>query len=499
MRYKILSIFIVLSILTMAVVFEAVEIKSDRYHQHQEAQPKADCTDHGADVFCTHLPLLSITTDAEIPHPYRLDEGGEILKQENGLPVFNDETVSASVAYYDSESKNNHLSDTPVVDEKALTRMRGRSSRAFDKQGYSIKFKEENGIDNKNISLSGMTADSDWVLHGPFLDKTLIRNYLSYNLAGEMMEYAPNVRFCEMFLNGAYMGVYVLTEKIGYNNDGRITITQTDEDIQQTSYILAIDSGAKDPLDQLNTFGSITHRTTPQGLQSGQMEVVYPSGTLTAEQRDYIAADISQFEKAIYSFDYSDKKVGYHKYIDVASFVDYFIINEFTLNYDAMGLSTFVYKDIRGKLNLCVWDFNAGFDYYQYSSVSPQTFRLQDTFWYESLFRDDYFVQQVIKRYDELRETVLSEDYLLDYVDATISYLGDAVDRNYEKWGYTFAEEEDLLLPTQRNPRNYEDAITQLKIAIIERGDYMDNNMTQLYRYSHESTNKQFNYDSKGD
>jgi len=52
------------------------------------------------------------------------------------------------------------------------------------------------------------------VLHGPFLDKTLMRNYMWYNLSGQIMEWAPDVRFCEVFLNGGYQGVYVMEEQI---------------------------------------------------------------------------------------------------------------------------------------------------------------------------------------------------------------------------------------------------------------------------------------------
>ena len=201
-----------------AFAFERVPFKSNRYHQHKEEVVRPVCDVHSEEVFCTHLPLMNITTEAPMPNPYVTDENGNVLKDNAGSSVQNDEMVAAKIEYFDAKTENNHLTDTPAVLEKALIRTRGRSSRAHDKKGYYIKFKEENLIDNKDISLSGMTKDSDWVLHGPYLDKTLIRNYLSYNLAGEIMEYSPNVRFCEVFLNGEYQGVYVLTEKIGYND-----------------------------------------------------------------------------------------------------------------------------------------------------------------------------------------------------------------------------------------------------------------------------------------
>ena len=73
-------------------------------------------------------------------------------------------------------------------------------------------------------------------------------------------------------------------------------------------------------------------------------------------------------------------------------------------------------------------------------------------------------------------------------------YLGDAIDRNFDKWGYTFAMEHDYLFPAERNPRTYDEAITQMKTSIVERGAYMDDNIKKLYGYSHDSMNKKFNY-----
>ncbi|MEG2017291.1 MAG: hypothetical protein RR128_02385, partial [Clostridium sp.] len=64
----------------------------------------------------------------------------------------------------------------------------------------------------------------------------------------------------------------------------------------------------------------------------------------------------------------------------------------------------------------------------------------------------------------------------------------------YERWGYTFLEEEDMLQPTERNPRNYEEAVKQLKDMIVERGEYLDGNIEALYALAHNSINKKFKH-----
>lgn len=496
MKYRWIFALAITAALVLSVFVSGMEPERNRYHQHLEAAEKAPCTDHGEDVFCTHLPLMEITTDGPVPDPFVNTTDNTWLSSK----VRNYETVAATVRYFDSETENNHLTDDPVVKERALFRTRGASSRIFDKKNYLLKFTEEDMVTGLDVPLSGMTPDNSWALHGPFLDKTLIRNYLCYNLAGEMMEYAPNCRFCELFVNGEYMGLYLLVEKITYNENGRINVTKTDPKLAVTSYIIQVDRGATDELHSLETFGSYSYLSKPNySDRHGNTEVLYPGDSLTQSQHDYITSDFSRFEKAIFSFDYNDPDRGYRQYIDTQSFIDFFLINEFTLNYDAPYLSTYLYKDVSGKLKMCVWDFDAAFDYYQYSYISPETFLIQGTMWFKYLFKDKIFVDQVLERYIDLRQRFFNEEYIFQYIDDTVAYLGPAIERNYEKWGYSFNStyngvDYDYLEPESRNVRSFDQAIQQIKDTITLRLNHMDNNLDRLYSLCHVSMNKRYNH-----
>ena len=501
MKYRWIFALSIAAALALSVLVSGMEPEHNRYHQHLEAEEKPPCTDHDEFVFCTHLPLMEITTDAPVPKPYlgEIDE-----KIENIWDVSNSfrnyEMVAASARYFDSETENNHLTDRPAVEARAMFRIRGASSRLLDKKNYLLKFTEEDMTQSLDVSLSGMTADSSWALHGPFLDKSLIRNYLCYNLAGEIMDYAPNVRFCELFLNGEYLGLYLLTEKIGYSENGRIDFTKTDPNLTVTSYILQVDRGAADPRYNLETFGYLTRTKVRAG--QGHIEILYPGKTLTQNQYDYINSDFSRFEKAIFSFDYNHPDRGYRRYIGVRSFIDFFLINEFTLNYDAPGLSTYLYKDVSGRLNMCVWDFDAAFDYYRYSEVTPETFRIHNALWFQYLFKDKAFVDQVVDRYADFRKRFFNEEYLFQYIDETVAYLGPAIQRNYAKWGYSFNStyngvNYDYLEPESRNVRSFDEAIQQIKDTITLRLEHMDNNLDRLYTLCHESMNKRYNHQTE--
>ena len=214
---------------------------------------------------------------------------------------------------------------------------------------------------------------------------------------------------------------------------------------------------------------------------------------MTPQLKEAIKNEFSLFEKTLYSYDYNNEKYGYKNYIDVDSFVDYFLINELTCNYDAGSLSTYIYKDTSGKYKMCVWDFNSACDAYQEQAMPIDDFRLNSGLWYQMLFMDIDFTDRVVERYYELRKTVFSEEYLFGFIDGTVDYLGSAIDRNYNKWGYTFTKDYDLLHPTERNPRSYEESISQLKDFLRKRIEFMDENIETLRQYSAESKTKKYN------
>jgi hypothetical protein len=419
---------------------------------------------------------------------------GERLRDENGIGIGytttadGAEELMCAIQITDSQANNNHTSDTPAVDSTALIRIRGNSSRQFDKKGYKITLVDHQGL-NAPQSVMDMDAHHEWALHGPFLDKTLIRNYMWYNIAGEMMGYAPNVRFCEVFINGEYQGLYLMTETITAGSDGtRLKVSVDKKDNSFSGYILRLDRGSDSTLKNIDPFSIYS-----QQVSNGNINIVYPgNANLTEELSESIRQDFSDFEHMLYSFDFDHSDYGYSQSIHVDSFVDYFLLNEFTCNYDAGTYSTYIYKGIDGKYRMCVWDYNNACDNYQEQSVDTEMFTLQECLWYYMIIKDQDFTDALIARYRELRESWLSEEYLNQYIDSTVAYLGDAVQRNYEKWGYAFENEMGLLYPVDRNLHSYDEAIAQLKDFIVQRGSWMDENIETLRQYSAFSKTKLF-------
>ena len=458
----------------------------NRYEQHVEAEAKEPCT-HDENILCTHLPLVEIDTDGlVIPGRSIKDETGTTIGREKSAD--GQDEISGTISVIDNETENNHIGDTPAVESRMKIHVRGNSSRSFDKSNFAIRLIDENEKNNPQ-SIMGMDAHHEWVLHGPYLDKTLMRNYMWYNIAGKFMDYAPNVRFCEVIVNGEYQGVYVMMERITAGGENsRLNFSVDKKDNTFTGYLLRLDRGSDNERKNIDTFTQYSLRTNLQ------INIEYPGAkNLTPELINAIAQDFSYFEKSLYSYDYDDRKYGYKNLIDVDSFVDYFLINELTCNYDAGQYSTYIYKGIDGKFRMCVWDFNSACDGYQEEAMPPENFRMQNAVWYFMLTKDEDFTDRIVSRYRELRKTWFDEEYLCDYIDRVVDYLGPAIDRNYEKWGYSFEEEYDLLSPAERNPRSYEEAISQMKEFLHKRIQWLDENIETIRQYSAESRIKKFN------
>lgn len=478
MNYKVGLLLTMLAMMVISVIFYQIDDGTGfaRVHQHREATPKKETRKDAA--FSTHLPIISIDTRGkEIP--------GSRDDSEKGITY---ESLLTDVSIIDHDKKLNHPDDNPTKKAMAQVAYRGNSSRLFDKKSLKVKFVKEDGSDD-DVEVCGMHKDDEWVFHGPFLDRTLMRNYLCYNVAGEIMEYAPNCRYFELMVNGEYQGLYLAVEPPTQGKH-RINIEKSKDDRAETSYIVRWDRSTKgDHL--LNNF---TFYTELSGVSA--LDVRYPGKNRIDEKKmKYIEEDISRIEKTLYSYDLNySKKASYKNSIDMNSFAEYFIINEFFQNVDAGRFSTFYYKDVKGKVKLSVWDFNNACDNYIDYIYGGAGFTMQDSPWFGMLLKDPEFVELVVQKYRNLRKGVLSDDYLMRYIDETQKYLGSAVDRNYEKWGYVFdlknADDHNFLNPVSRNYDSYEKSVGQLKGWIKSRGSWLDKHIDSLYQYCQDSKTK---------
>lgn len=492
MKYRVIgTLAAVLMLLTVLLTSAwSDEGPANRVHQHLTArQPDAGCDCDGSEL-CTHLPLVLIDTGGqEIPGKVtgQTDDFGETI---NTLAADGRDVIDVSFVIVDNQTRNNHPSDEATLTTTAQIRVRGHSSRLFEKSPYQLDFVDEDG-EAAPAAVMGMPAHSEWVLYGPYLDKSLVRNYMWYNIAGEVMEWAPNVRYCELILNGEYRGLYLMVETITDGEDCRLNLSTTEQNVKTTGYLLRGDRTTQEDLGGQRDIYTYLERMLT--LRTDIL-IKYPGrSSLTQELRQEIELDYAAFEKALYSYDYDTDDYGYWNYIDVDNFVDYFLINEFSLNVDAGRYSTYIYKDLSGKFKLAVWDFNNACDNFPTDPLTPDQINMVSHTWFFMLCKSEDFVERLLDRYDELRASVLNETYLLNYIDETLAYLGPAVERNNQRWNDAMTQWEPLT-PVERNLHSHEAAVDQLKEWLYERGIWLDENIHTIRQNCHPSRTKVYDH-----
>lgn len=336
------------------------------------------------------------------------------------------------------------LAAAPTVATRAGFHLRGQSSAMFEKAPYRLELRD-NQDDDADLPMLGMPADSDWVLRGPFADKSLIHDAFAYSLGRDMGLQAPRFRFVELYLNldgqplGAddYQGVYMLVETIK-NAKNRLDLKQLDEDdltepAVTGGYIFAFEwFAAEEPTLQCTGTASTCWR---------DLEVKDPS-PLQPEQRTWLTRYVQRFHDALHGPNPSDPQTGYPAYIDVNSFVDKVIIQELTREMDSYIRSTYFHKDRNGKIVAGpLWDFDLTFGtggYFNNQQIQgwqfEQTRQPAANDWFIRLMDDPAFVQKVNARWRELRQGVLSDSRLAARITELATPLAGAAQRNFQKW-----------------------------------------------------------------
>lgn len=417
--------------------------------------------------FETHLPIVIINT------------GGLVIPDNNRI------LVELGIIYNGVGVMNNY--NDPWIEFSGIANIeqRGSSSAMFPKKQYA--FETQDALSNPlNVTFLSFPMENDWVLHAPYSDKSLLRNVLAYDLAMEMGITSSRNRWCELILNGEYKGVYVMLEQIKWDAN-RVDVEIMDEndntgDALTGGYIVKVDkaTGSGILMDWPSNFTSFNGNPKDYGFQYD-----YPKrDVITQQQEDYIQDHINEMEAALGGATLGDPETGYRKYLDLPSWVDYFIINELTKDVDSYRLSTYLAKqrDSRGgKITMGpVWDQNLGFGNANYCGGQPvsgwafQNCTVGDIpIWWEALLADDDFLELVQCRWMELREYVLDTDKLMDQIDNEVLELGDAAGRNFNQWPILG----QYVWPNAFVGNTYAEEIQYLKDWIEDRLVWIDQNI----------------------
>ena len=406
-----------------------------------------------------------------------------------------------------------YIEESHVFSSTIGIEYRGSTSyRLSDKKSFGIELWDESN-DGYDAQILGFPEEEDWIFTGHvfraadnrIFDPSLMHHYLGYQLYRSMGNYASRSRYVELEVNNSYEGVYVFMEKLKRDSNridiNKLKPSENEGEDLTGGYILKIDktSGGDVATDQPlsyyeNNWGDDSSYSEALSFRS-QYDVLggsltsepfgpkqpletyflyeYPKNDdITPQQKEYIQNYIHGFETALLTDDFSTEERSYTDFIDLDSFLDYFILNELTGNVDAYRLSTYMHKEKSEPLKMGpVWDLNIGYDR-QYrvpntdwianynNHVTDDTWMVH--FWWPRLLEDPQFQVELQARWIELRSNILSNASVLGLVSETSEFLitNGGIDRNYKKWSGVDVD--------------YNNAVSELESYLEARLSWMD-------------------------
>jgi len=342
------------------------------------------------------------------------------LTTQNSKPV-NSKEVYLPVKVTVKSSDVNQV----VTDLAAEIRGRGNSTWNMPKKPYRLKLEQK-------MNFLGLPAkERNWVLLANYADKTLIRNAVAFKISEWVgLEFSPTYYFVDLFLNGKYLGNYMVTDQVEVGKN-RVSVEkqepgETEGQAITGGYLLEIDGfAASEPV----------WFSTGKGLR---LTVKYPeSGEINPQQLSYITKYLNDFEKVLFSSSFKNPSEGYRAWVDTASLVNWYIASELTGNPDAFW-STYLYKK-RNNPKLFfgpMWDFDIAFNnddrlgdatrkLMRSSAHNPRT-------WIEQLWKDEWFRKAVESRWLEIRTGLYEK--LETFIVNTCSEIYGSQQYNFESW-----------------------------------------------------------------
>lgn len=279
----------------------------------------------------------------------------KICFTENTSSVFIHTDKRWVMDYLQTSKKNIASGSIKIIDENGMTdyngglkKIHGRGNNSWNcpKKGFNIELMND-------ADLLDMGVEKKFALLPGYRDASLLTYKVVQDLCKETgKEFAPEYRFVNVYVDGEYLGMYILAEKINVGHN-RIDIDTSNRDVTG-SYLFELDNFYYQ--NELNVFETDRHNI---------YTVKYPA-IMEEEQAEYCKEFWNQFEYAVKSEDgYNEQGHHYTEYVDIDSIAQLWLFAEISGEYSLNG-SIYFYKENDskgdGKLHVIYpWDVEHSF------------------------------------------------------------------------------------------------------------------------------------------
>ena len=377
------------------------------------------------------------------PEPYRIqakNKNGNVIEEADlhfyfsvNVPTLYIESDIGSLEQVNAEKGVKQGAGFSVVSEtgsqdasgRCKIKTRGNTSFQYDQKSYSINLE-------KNQSVLGMTSCSEWVLLANYTNTThQLKNKIALDIAGKLgMQYTPESRFVNVYIDHQYNGLYLMTQKV--SADGGAVSADTaangEGDIAGF-YLMEFDA---------------RYESEPVWFSTERQKVVlkYPKN-VSHEQRDSIALYMQEAEDTIFADEGRDSMTGksYQDYLDMESWLNMYWMQEFFVQWDVEFSSFFISKKIDDPHIYAgpVWDFDMTcgelfFGYYP--GLTSRTLFLKD-------YKKGYlgrlglypeFRRGLIEKYQQQFALVMQQ-YLEEDFEAITNCIDSSTYMSSKRWG----------------------------------------------------------------
>lgn len=286
----------------------------------------------------------------------------------------------AQLCLMDTEGKTDYQGELDEISG------RGSGTWFFEKKSYNLKL-------NGSADLLGMGAGKKWALLANVIDESHLRNKLIYDFAREIGSYsgfAPNCEHVDVYLNGTYVGLYLLTEK------AEIAENRVEADPEVILF-------------EVDALGRSERMLLPFVLDWGTAVGIKSPESCTEQELDLLMNDIFAFQDTLLDESKGEEAL---QFIDLESWTRRYLIDEIFENYDGGCHSQYFFRDQRdGKDNRIIagpcWDYDNCADGWFMAKQNPRCFLMQrmwknegeHTPWYGTLMKKETFRDRVLELY----------------------------------------------------------------------------------------------------
>lgn len=393
------------------------------------------------------------------------------LTTDDPAAITKDEYVPCTVQIDSSMTDGKYTSTEVLTGE---IRGRGHSTWSWPKKPYKIKLEEK-------TSLLGMTEAKRWVLIANYADESLLRNTIAFDMARSLgsFRFVPTEIPVDVYMNGIYQGVYTLGEQLEVKSS-RLPLDDNLANVE-TGYLLEI--GGADPnvdtkgwnyFDLPSGCGVNIKIKSPDTEEDPNAEYNF-----TQKHYDFIYSYMCRADNAITTL------TDYEDYINVDSFIDWFLVHEFSYNLDScFRRSCYITKPKLSRLEMGpVWDFDLAFGnmymdnpkYDDWATIgSGDSNSYIGITWFNYLMTDDSFREKARARWDEVKDTMLQTS--LDTLNYYKPLVAPSAEKNFEIWK-TLNTANGFQPQSMQNENTYVSQLQYITRFLYSRQKWIDENL----------------------